>query len=249
MQNWDSKLYDNKHSFVTEYGNDVLKLLVPKPGERILDLGCGTGSLTNKIAESGAVVIGIDGSQSMIDEALHNYPNIQFICADGHNFDIGHSFDAVFSNAALHWMMQPEKVINSVNKALKPGGRFVFEMGGMGNVSQLLKAIDAGARHFGVINAKIQNFYPSIAKYSGLLDAGGFTVTYAQLFSRPTLLEGSSGLRNWIKMFRTGLLKEIDRYKHDDFFRYVEDLAKPMLFKDGNWFADYVRLRMIAYKI
>lgn len=248
MQNWNSKLYDSKHSFVTEYGNDVLQLLEAKAGELILDLGCGTGALTNKITSLGAEVIGIDASQSMIDEAKKNYPAIQFFCANGQDFDLGSSFNAVFSNAALHWMMEPQKVIHSVNKALKPGGRFVFEMGGKGNVSKLLHAIDNGARHVGITDTKLINYYPSIAEYSGLLANGGFDVNYAQLFARPTVLEGANGLRNWIKMFRTGLLEKIKPGKLEDFFTYVEDLARAPLFQNGIWVADYVRLRMIAIK-
>ncbi|HLX52408.1 MAG TPA: methyltransferase domain-containing protein [Aquella sp.] len=248
MQKWNSKLYDTKHSFVTEYGNDVLQLLEPKAGELILDLGCGTGALTNMIANAGAEVIGIDASQSMIDEAKRNYPNIQFFCADGQNFDLGRTFDAVFSNAALHWMLEPQKVIHSVNKALKPGGRFVFEMGGKGNVSNLLQAVDEGARHVGITDSGLVNFYPSIAKYSGLLENGGFEVTYAQLFARPTVLEGVDGLRNWIKMFRAGLVEKIDASKLEDFFTHVEKLARPLLLQNGTWVADYVRLRMIAIK-
>jgi trans-aconitate methyltransferase len=248
MQKWDSKLYDNKHSFVTEYGNDVVKLLNPKSGELILDLGCGTGVLAQKIADSGATVIGIDGSQAMVDEAIHNYPDIKFICADGQNFDLGHSFDAVFSNAALHWMMEPKKVIRSVNQALKPGGRFVFEMGGKGNIQNLLHAIDTSAKSLGITNTKIQNYYPSIAEYSSLLESDGFEINFAHSFARPTLLEGPNGLRNWIKMFRSSLLEQIDPLELEKFYIMAEDLAKPLLFKDGVWMADYVRLRMIARK-
>jgi|SRR6185437_2783498 len=248
MQNWNSKLYDTKHSFVTEYGNDVLQLLEPKAGELILDLGCGTGALTNQIASTGAEVIGIDASQSMVDEAKKNYPAIQFICANGQDFDLGRSFDAVFSNAALHWMLEPQKVIRSVNKALKQGCRFVFEMGGKGNVSNLLHAVDAGARHVGITDTKLVNYYPDIAEYSVLLANGGFDVVYAQLFVRPTVLEGADGLRNWIKMFRTSLVERIDSNKREDFFTYVENLARPLLLQNGVWLADYVRLRVIAIK-
>ncbi|MCC2625767.1 MAG: SAM-dependent methyltransferase [Burkholderiales bacterium] len=248
MQNWNSKLYDTKHGFVTEYGKDILQLLEPKAGELILDLGCGTGALTNEIALRNAKVIGIDSSESMISEAKKNYPSTQFICANGQDFNLGDSFDAVFSNAALHWMMEPQKVIHSVNKALKPGGRFVFEMGGKGNISNLLHVIDTSAKHFGVKNTKLLNYYPGIAEYSGLLDNGGFDVTYARLFSRPTVLDGKDGLRNWIKMFRGDLLKQVNLDKLEDFFLYAEDLAKLMLLKDGIWLADYVRLRMIAIK-
>lgn len=248
MQNWNSKLYDTKHSFITEYGNDVLQLLEPKSGERILDLGCGTGSLTNKIMQLGSEVIGIDTSQNMVDEAKNNFPHIEFVCANGQDFDLGNSFDAVFSNAALHWMLEPQKVIHCINKALKPGGRFVFEMGGKGNVNNLLHTIDIGAKHIGVTDSKLLNYYPSIAEYSGLLENGGFGVTYAQLFSRPTVLDGTDGLRNWIKMFRTSLLEKIAKDKHEEFFTYVEDLARPCLLQNGIWVADYIRLRMIAIK-
>jgi trans-aconitate methyltransferase len=123
-QRWDPQLYDSKHSFVTHFGGDLLPLLDPQPGDRILDLGCGTGHLSAQIAASGAAVVGIDHSPDMIAQAQATYPDLTFIEADAANFTFEQPFDAVFSNAALHWIPTPERVIACVWQALKPGGRF-----------------------------------------------------------------------------------------------------------------------------
>jgi trans-aconitate methyltransferase len=134
QNNWNAALYENKHAFVWQYGEDLLQLLNPKQGERILDLGCGTGQLTEKIATFGAVVMGIDNAPAMIEKARQNYPHLRFDVADARNFQVEQPLDAVFSNAALHWIKEPDAVINCVHQALKPGGRFVAEFGGKGNV-------------------------------------------------------------------------------------------------------------------
>ncbi len=138
---WDPELYDGKHSFVWKYGSNLVDLLDPLPGEKILDLGCGTGHLTSTIKEKGAEVVGIDFSPEMIDQARTLYPGIEFRVAEGTKFKFDDPFEAVFSNAALHWMKKPEKVIARVWDALRPGGRFVAEMGGKGNVSNILSAL------------------------------------------------------------------------------------------------------------
>lgn len=135
--NWNAALYEDKHAFVWQYGEDLLQLLNPKQQERILDLGCGTGQLTEKIATFGAVVMGIDNAPAMISKAKQNYPHLQFDVADARNFQVEQPLDAVFSNAALHWIKEPDAVIRSVHQALKPGGRFVAEFGGKGNVQAI----------------------------------------------------------------------------------------------------------------
>src|SRR5262245_50467931 len=122
---WDPAKYDGKHSFVWKYGMGVVELLAPKPGERILDIGCGTGHLTNTLADAGAVVVGIDTSQPMIEQAREKYPSVRFELGDGTDFEFPEPFDAVFSNAAIHWMKDQEKVARCISRALKPGGRFV----------------------------------------------------------------------------------------------------------------------------
>ena len=202
--NWDSNLYDDKISFVSRLGKDVVQLLDPQPGEKILDLGCGTGDLTNEILRLGAVPLGIDYSGSMIEKARHKYPNITFQVENGETFRVTDQFDAVFSNAALHWMTEPSKVVESVWLALRNGGRFVAEFGRKGNVKTITDAISEVVSTFGV-NASERNpwFYPSIGEYSSLLENQGFRVVYAVHFDRPTQLEDDeNGLKHGLICFQ-----------------------------------------------
>lgn len=245
---WNPKLYDTQHDFVSHYGEDLLSLLKAKPKERILDLGCGTGTLAQKIADTGAEVIGIDSSPEMIDQAKINYPTIAFKVMDGHHFHFDTLFDAVFSNAALHWMTSPKQVIANVYQCLKEQGRFVLEMGGIGNVQQVLNAITQAADEFGVSNLPLINYYPSISEYSSLLEAAGLRVIYAELINRPTQLKGAEGLRNWVRSFRNGVLAQIPATQEENFFQRVENIARKDLYHDNSWWADYVRLRVVAVK-
>lgn len=249
MQKWNANLYNQHHSFVANYGRDLINLLEPKANESILDLGSGTGTLTHEISAHVAQIIGLDSSSEMVSEAQKNYPNIKFICGDAHNFKLENPVDAVFSNAALHWMLKPEEVIHSVYKALKPGGRFILEMGGIGNVAEILSAIITAAHEFGFEGVDAINYYPSISEYTTLLERAGFRVKVALLFDRPTKLDSKDGLKNWVKMFRKNILSKIDTKDHENFLTRVEDIAKPTRLQNGIWYADYVRLRVVAYKI
>jgi ubiquinone/menaquinone biosynthesis C-methylase UbiE len=246
---WEPQSYNSVGKFVTDYGNEVINLLEPSKGQNILDLGCGTGELSNQIKLQGANVVGVDVSQQMLEKASINYPDIEFKQADAQqNLDFeANSFDAVFSNAALHWMINPTSVIKNIHKILKKNGKFVFEMGGKNNIQKVLNSLDKAAQKYEISDYSLQNFYPSISEYSSLLEQNGFIVKYAVLFERPTLLQGEDGFKNWAKTFRKNLLDKIDN--HDEFLNYAESLAKPELYKDGKWYADYVRLRAIAYKV
>src|SRR5580692_5523399 len=157
---WDSSLYDDRHSFVWRAGASLVEMLRPEPGERILDLGCGTGHLTAKIAESGASVIGLDSSLSMIAQARQNFPALKFVLSDARSFRFDEPFDAVFSNAALHWIHDAEAVVRCVRAALRPGGRFVLEMGVKGNVGRIRQAIEDVLAESGRA-PKCPWFYPS----------------------------------------------------------------------------------------
>ncbi len=246
LTNWDAGLYDDKHSFVWKHGAALIELLAPRQGERILDLGCGTGHLTAQIAEAGAEVVGIDASSSMIEEARRLYPDLRFEVADAREFSFDEPFDAVFSNAVLHWVKPPEEAIARVRRALKPGGRFVAEFGGRGNVRTLMSALDSASRAVGLGAWEHPWYYPGIGEYARLLERDGLEVTDAFLFDRPTRLEGEEGLRHWLEMFVGGLLDRVDPDRRESFFRAVEDYARPTLYRDGQWFADYRRLRVVA---
>src|SRR5579872_536148 len=147
---WDAKLYNDKHSFVWEKAKGVMELLAAKPGERILDIGCGTGHLTAEITSKGALVTGVDQSPAMIAEAKEKYPEIEFAVMDASAMTFQSEFDAVFSNAALHWIPDSEGVVRSVSRALKPGGRFVAEFGGKGNIRTVMRAIENNIEKYGL---------------------------------------------------------------------------------------------------
>ncbi len=246
---WDTTLYDQKHSFVTKYGEDLLSLLDAKPNERILDVGCGSGHLTQQIANAGAEVTGLDSSPEMIATAQAAYPAINFLVADASDFSFPEPFDAIFSNAALHWVEQAEQAVICMSQALKPGGRFVIEMGGKGNIAGIATALEQAIRQLHGREVKATNYFPSIGEYSSLLEKHGIEVGSALLFDRPTKLEGGEdGLENWIKMFRRELLNGFSEEESSAVFAQVKTALRDRQFKDGNWFADYRRLRITAYK-
>ncbi len=244
---WNAQRYDTYCDFVSHYGADLLPLLQAQPGQRILDLGCGTGTLAHEIAKTGADVIAIDISTEMIAQAKKHYPEVDFRVMDGQDFSFDKNFDAVFSNAALHWMLKASNVIQCVSHCLKNQGRFILEMGGIGNIQQMLNVIKQAALEFGISELSLINYYPSISEYTRLLEASGLRVVYAELINRPTQLQGPMGLRNWVSMFRNALLVQIP--DNEAFFRRLEDIARPLLYHSDSWWADYVRLRAIAIKV
>lgn len=246
---WDTNLYDQKHSFVTRYGEDLLSLLDAKPGERILDVGCGSGHLTKQIADAGAEVTGLDSSPEMIATAQAAYPAINFLVADASDFSFPKPFDAIFSNAALHWVERAEQAIICMSQALKPGGRFVIEMGGKGNIAGITTALEQAIRQLHGREVKATNYFPSIGEYSSLLENHGIEVVNAWLFDRPTKLEGGEeGMANWIRMFRRELLADLSDDEQRAVFAEVNAALRDNQFHDGNWFADYRRLRIVAFR-
>lgn len=249
---WASALYESKHSFVWQYGAECLELLSPQRNERILDLGCGTGHLMQEIAKQGAIAIGIDKASTMIEQARKNYPNLHFEVADATNFHFEEPFDAVFSNATLHWIKEPERAITCIWNALKPGGRFVAEFGGKGNTKAITTAINNALEAAGYpVKPELNPWYfPSIGEYTTLLEKQGFSVTYATLFERPTALkDGEKGLQNWIEMFANSLLQSIPVNEHGNLIQAIENQLRPELYRDETWFADYKRIRVVARKL
>ena len=247
---WDANFYDSKHSFVSKFGDSLVELLAPKKGENILDLGCGTGDLAKKLFDYGANVIGVDKSENMIAQAKGKYPSIKFMVHNATELEFNSEFDVVFSNATLHWVKPPNVALNCINKSLKPGGRFIAEFGGKGNVQTITDEIIRQIKEAG-FEYKMEQFpwfYPSIAEYSTLMEEAEFRVIFAHYFDRPTYLSGDSGLRNWIDMFGSELFKGIPTDKIAAIISNVEDTLKEVLFKDGNWIADYKRIRVIGIK-
>lgn len=245
---WRPELYDGKHSFVWKLASSVVELLAPQPGERILDMGSGTGQLTSEIAKSGAQVVGLDHSPAMVKQARQQYPQIEFHLADAHDLDLGDSFDAVFSNAALHWIQDPVKVVSCIARALKPRGRMAVEFGGAGNICFLSRAITQASGT--VLEEPLPHpwYFPDIVEFGEVLKQHGLEVTQGSLIDRPTPLDGYDGLRNWVRMFGGHWLTRIPAPRHDEFFTHIEEIARPNLFHDAVWHADYRRIRVLSRK-
>ena len=248
---WDAGLYDEKHSFVWKLAAAVLELLDAKPGERVLDLGCGTGHLAAKIAEAGAQVVGVDRSHEMIRQARLKYPSLRFEVMDAREISLDGTFDAVFSNATLHWIKEPQRVIAAVQKSLRPRGRFVAEFGGKGNTAELLRAVPQAWVKLGIAGpAPHPWYYPTLAEYAGLLEQHGFEVTYASLFDRPTPLDdGVRGLRNWLEMFGSAFADGLPEATRERLLEEIERELWPKLFHNDHWVMDYRRLRVAAKRL
>jgi trans-aconitate methyltransferase len=234
-QDWNAARYQTRHSYVFAYGESLIELLDPRAGERILDLGCGSGQLTAKIAETGAEVSGLDRSEEMIAEARRNFPLLKFDVADAANFCVATPVHAVFSNAALHWVKDAVGVAESVARALRSGGRFVLEMGGKGNIQAVW---DATSEVVGPVETPW--YFPSVGEYASVLERHGFEVSFAALFDRPTRVEGEDGLEDWLAMFAGSILATAEM-RHE-----VANRLRPKMFHDGAWTLDYRRLRVVA---
>jgi len=251
VNKWDSQLYDNAHDFVFKYGEDLINLLQPKAGEYILDLGCGTGHLTRSIADAGADVVGIDSSAEMIQQAKRLFPDLDFRVHSATEFVSDKPFDAVFSNAVLHWVHEKEKAIDCVYLNLKKNGRFVLEMGGKRCVEGIIQAFRKAlvAHGYNEPAEKQLWYFPSLSEYTSLLEKRGFRVTYASHFNRETVLKNTEhGIREWLKMFASFLLEGIDSKTVESILADTEQTLQPTHFRNGTWIADYKRLRVIAIK-
>jgi trans-aconitate methyltransferase len=245
-QNWDAKAYGREGAFVHQLAGGVLEWLSPQPGEHILDLGCGDGQLTARIAASGAGVTGIDASESMVAAAR----------AAGVRADHGQAeqlpypasgFDAVFSNATLHWVRGQDTMMDEVRRVLKPGGRFAAEMGGHGNIAAIRVALIAVLTRHGFADRENEvNYYPTPDAYRRRLERHGFTVERIKLIPRPTPL-ASGGMAGWLRTFRRGVLESLPEELRETVVQQTCALLECALRdEDGNWIADYVRLRFLA---
>lgn len=247
--NWNTSLYDGKHNFVTKYGEDLLGLLNAQSGERILDIGCGTGHLTAKIAECGAMVVGLDNSAQMLDKARETYPHMTWVNASASNFAFGEPFDAIYSNATLHWVSDAEGAARCMAVALKLSGRLVVEFGGKRNIGTIADAVRQAIRAHTGRDSQHGWFFPSIGEYVPLLEKHGFEVNAAWLFDRPTKLEGEDGMANWIRMFSGGLLRGLPADAIEPIIAESVAQLRATQYRDGVWYADYRRLRVVGKKI
>ena len=243
---WDPTAYANHAAFVPALGAPVVELLAPQAGERILDLGCGDGVLTEKLVEAGASVVGVDADAAMIAAAAEKGLDARVM--DGRALKFSAEFDAVFTNAALHWMGDPQPVTAGVCRALRPGGRYVGEFGGFGNIAAIRVAIRAVLATRGLRPAE-DSYYPTAEAFRAVLEEAGFVVGVCTIIPRPTPLP--SGMAVWLQTFRGGFFDAagVPENKRGQVIEDVRAMLRPVLADDGgNWIADYVRLRFAATK-
>ena len=241
---WNPTSYAENARFVSDLGTSVVDLLSPQAGERILDLGCGDGTLTYLLSNRGCRVVGIDSSPGMV--AATKRRGLEARVIDGRFLRFNNEFDAVFSNAALHWMSDPESVIDGVWRALRPGGRFVGEFGGDGNIATIVAAIESALASRGLAVA-CPWFFPGPDDYQERLESVGFDVRDIALFPRPTILPGD--VRGWLTTFAHPYIAVVPEDERNEFIsEIVDSLRRTLVNTDGKWVADYVRLRFAAAK-
>lgn len=247
QQPWSAQNYAENGRFVADLAGGVFELLNARQGERILDLGCGDGALTKRLVEAGASVVGVDSSADMIAAAKALGLDARLMPAESLPFVS--EFDAVFSNAALHWMHDQSAVLAGVARALKAGGRFVAEMGGHGNIAAIEVALRAVFARNGLQPETLEtNYFPTPQAYAALLVQHGFRVEQIGLIPRPTALP-SSGMRGWLETFRRGVLADLPAGTRETVLEETVELLRPSLCDEaGNWTADYVRLRFYAVR-
>jgi SAM-dependent methyltransferase len=244
-QTWDPEGYARNARFVAELGQGVVDLLDPRPGERILDLGCGDGYLTARLAALGCDVLGVDASAAQVAAAQRIGVRAEVV--DALALDFEGEFDAVFSNATLHWVKDPDRAIANVFRALKPGGRFVAEFGGAGGLAHIRAALAEALSRRGFDFATLDPWYfPTAEEYGGRLEQAGFEVETIVLFPRPTPLPGE--MTGWLETFARSFTVALATDDRPAFLAEVQETLRPTLFANGQWIADYVRLRFRAHR-
>lgn len=253
---WDAHDYDARFGFVARSGDVLIDMLDPQPGQRVLDLGCGTGRHAGMLAARGASVVGIDQDAAMLEKARSDHPRLTFMRVDARRLGLAalgqdDPFEACLSNAALHWMTPQDVVLGNVRSVLAPGARFVAEMGGAHNIAGMDAALRAGLRELGLAHAPVaENFFPTVGVEAALLEAAGFRVEQMLWFRRPTPLTPDSTPADWTRHFRAATWQHVPGELRDELARRINAHAERAGLRDGSgWLADYCRLRFLAVAV
>lgn len=245
---WNSGLYDKKHDFVAEYGKGLLEFIPHNPKQTILDLGCGTGTLTAQLKDLCDKVIGVDSSKSMIDKAKSQFSDIEFIVCDALGLPFENKFDVVFSNAVFHWINDHDALLEGIHKALKPQGLLVCEFGANGNIGAIENAFLKACNCLGYRYVPKFNF-PTAEAFSAMLQTHDFVIGKIYDYDRPTVLkDNEQGLSNWMKQFFASELEKMPESIQVKVIKEVEELTRDALWNGKSWVADYRRLRAIAHR-
>lgn len=247
---WNAGDYKDNFAFVHQYGEDMLNLIDAKEGALVVDLGCGNGALSKKLLDRGYRVLGIDASEEMLDIARRQYPEMEFRRDDAVEFQLANKADVIFSNAVLHWIDgdKQEKMIQNIFNQLKPGGQFVCEFGGKGCAEHIHSTLEKCFSQRGHTYRRTF-FFPSIGEYVPILEKCGFRVEYAILFDRPTEQKTEDGLADWIRMFVKVPFEGMEERLAEEIISQTVEELRDVLFRDGKWYVDYVRIRLAAKKI
>ncbi len=246
---WNTELYDDAQLFVSEYGKDLISFIPNRDGQRILDLGCGTGDLTHEInSKQSCSVIGMDYSDEMIVKAKSKYPNLEFSVCDACKIPFTNEFDVIFSNAVFHWIPRQEELHKSIHNALKSDGMMICEFGGHKNIEKISGSFERVIKQYGD-NYSSPFYFPTVEEHEKILEKSGFKIERIYDYDRPTVLPNEGlGLRQWISQFFSSYLSKYDEIIQEEILLSVENELRSDMFKDNHWIADYRRIRVIAYK-
>ncbi len=245
---WNSSLYDKKHDFVAEYGKGLLEFIPKNNEQTILDLGCGTGTLTVQLADLCSKVVGVDSSQNMIERAKNQFGNIEFLVCDALALPFDEEFDVAFSNAVFHWINDHNTLLKNIHKALKPQGLLVCEFGASGNIATIENAFINVCKKLGYSYKPKFNF-PTVEIFGEMLEKNGFVIDKIYDFDRPTVLkDNEQGLTNFLKQFFASELSIMPEHIQSLFFEEIAELTRGTLWNGKEWVADYRRLRAVAHK-
>lgn len=247
--NWNAEDYQAHFGFVPSYGEAVMDLITAKPGAYVVDLGCGNGTLSEKLAGCGYEVLGVDDSADMLELAGKEHPSLSFQKGNAVTFSLERKADVIFSNAVLHWIDKEKQqtMLDNLYRQLAPGGELVCEFGGFGCAEQVHSKLEQCFEKRGLVYPRVF-YFPTIGMYTPMLERAGFRVEYARLFDRPTVQDGENGLENWIRMFVKAPFAMLDPVMADAIRKETVDGLRNTLYVDGHWIVDYVRIQFRAVR-